>query len=80
MAHARQTGMLVMKPNKNELKPATAAVEVTSDRCSSVHCQREACGRSRRLTLNANCVLIIRLAKRINPCGIVADTSAARVG
>jgi hypothetical protein len=77
MAHARQTGMLVMKPNKNELKPAIAAVAVTKDLCSSNRCQRDAYWCRRRPTLNTDCILCVGFAEGISPCRIVANTGAA---
>jgi hypothetical protein len=36
MPGPRQTGMFVRNPKRKELKPATAAVDVTSDRLRSV--------------------------------------------
>lgn len=35
VTYARHTGIFVMKPNKKELKPASAAVAVTKDRFKS---------------------------------------------
>lgn len=80
-AYARQTGMLVRKPNKKELKPAMAAVAVIRDRLRS-GAPSEAC-RRRRLqamgqTLDADRILRIVLAECV--CGVVAHASAACVG